>query len=142
MTAMSDSKDVFSAGLPLLLGGELHNSSSSAPAYIDTHVWDRLLSLNCDTVLAPITWQQLEPAEGRFDFTVTDALLSGARRHGLRLVPLWFGAYKNTWSSYAPAWVKQDQARFPRTEIVPGRPSGQLSVFSDNVVRADAAAFA
>jgi Domain of unknown function (DUF5597) len=128
--------------LPLMLGGELHNSSSSAPAHVEAHVWDRLLSLNCDTVLAPITWQQMQPAPGQFDFTVTDALVNGARGRGLRLVPLWFGAYKNTWSSYAPDWVKRDQARFPRAEIVPGRPSGQLSVFSEEVVIADAAAFA
>jgi len=127
--------------LPLMLGGELHNSSGS-PAYLEERVWDRLAALNCDTVLIPITWQQLEPSAGQFDFSIADALVEGARRRSMRLIPLWFGAYKNTWSSYAPDWVKRAQNRYPRAEIIPGSPSGQLSVFSREVLRADAAAFA
>jgi len=127
---------------PLLVGGEVHNSSSSSPAYMDAQVWDRLVALDCQVVLAPITWQLIEPVEGQFDFNTLEALLDGGRQRGIKVIPLWFGAYKNTWSSYVPDWVKRNLRRFPRAELEPGRPSGQLSVFCPAVLRADAAAFA
>lgn len=127
---------------PLLVGGEVHNSSSSSPAYMDTQVWDRMVALDCQVVLTPVSWQLIEPMEGQFDFTTLEALLDGGRKRGIQVIPLWFGAYKNTWSSYAPDWVKRCQRRFLRAELEPGRPSGQLSVFCPEVLRADAAAFA
>ena len=33
----------------------------------------------------------------------------------MRLVLLWFGSWKNSMSCYAPAWVKTDTKRFPRS---------------------------
>jgi hypothetical protein len=53
-------------------------------------------------VLAPIAWEQLEPEEGRFDVGCIDELFEGARAHGLRLVLLWFGSWKNGASTYVP----------------------------------------
>jgi beta-galactosidase GanA len=96
----------------LILGGELHNSSSSSVEYMKD-VWPRLVSMHLNTVLLPIAWETIEPREGKFDFTAVDGLLQGAREHDLRLVILWFGAWKNTYSSYVPAYVKRDEARFP-----------------------------
>jgi beta-galactosidase GanA len=64
-----------------------------------------------------VSWAQLEPEEGSFDYTTLDGLVRNARQNGFRLVLLWFGSWKNTWSSYAPDWVKRDQDRFPRSRI-------------------------
>ncbi|HZC37867.1 MAG TPA: beta-galactosidase, partial [Sphingomicrobium sp.] len=97
----------------LILGGELSNSAASSPAYM-APVWPRLRAMNLNTVLAPVSWQLIEPEEGRFDFSSVDALLAGVRRNHLHLVLLWFGAWKNSMSSYAPSWVRRDEARFPR----------------------------
>ena len=85
----------------LVLGGELHNSSSSSLAYMEP-IWQRMVDLSFNTVLAPVSWMQFEPEERRFEFALVDGLIEGARRHGLRLIFLWFGSWKNGMSSYIP----------------------------------------
>ena len=125
----------------LILGGELHNSSSSSVDYMNA-VWPRLAAMHLNTVLTPVAWETIEPEEGTFDFTNVDGLLEGARKNNLKLVILWFGAWKNTFSSYAPAWVKTDTERFPRVQTSDGRDTERLSPFSTAVRDADARAFA
>ncbi len=125
----------------LVLGGEVHNSSSSSVEYMKT-VWPRLTAMHMNTVVLPVAWETIEPGEGRFDFSVVDGLLQGARENDLKLVFLWFGAWKNTYSSYAPGWVKTDTARFPRVQTSDGRDTERLSPFSAAVRGADARGFA
>jgi len=125
----------------LILGGELHNSSSSSVAYMKP-VWPRLSAMHMNTVLVPVAWETIEPQEGKFDFTVVDGLLQDARANNLKIVILWFGAWKNTYSSYTPAWVKTNIARFPRVQTSDGRDTERLSPFSTVVRDADAQAFA
>lgn len=126
----------------IVIGGELHNSSASCLDYMERQVWDRVTALNCNTVLAPFYWELIEPEEGTFDFTLVDGLIAGARKRNMRLIPLWFGAWKNATSTYAPAWVKTDVVRFPRMQKAPGKNSNTLSSLSDEVCAADARAFA
>ena len=67
------------------------------------NVWPVLKDSNVNTVLANVTWEDIEPEEGTFDFTRLDQGILDARRHGLHLVLLWFGAFKNgTTSRSAP----------------------------------------
>jgi beta-galactosidase GanA len=130
------------AGKPfLVLGGELHNSSSSSIDYMKP-IWPRLSAMHLNTVLVPIAWETIEPEEGKFDFKLVDGLLEGARANNLKLIVLWFGAWKNTYSSYAPAWVKTNEQRFPRVQTSDGRGTERLSPFSTDVCDADARAFA
>lgn len=123
-----------------ILGGELANSSASSLAYLDP-AWARLEKLHLNTVLAPVSWELLEPEEGHFDFARVDGLLQRARAHHVRLVLLWFGSWKNSMSSYVPAWVKRDQARFPRAQLPTGAGVEILSAFSETNLRADSKAF-
>jgi len=125
----------------LVLGGELHNSSSSSIEYMKP-VWPRLAAMHLNTVLLPAAWETIEPEEGKFDFKCVDGLLQGARENNLKLVFLWFGAWKNTYSSYVPAWVKANTERFPRVQTSDGRGTERLSPFSTAVRDADARAFA
>ena len=128
-------------GQPFLIrGGELGNSSGE-PDYLRRY-WSKLKAGNLNTVLVPIYWDVVEPAEGRFDFATLDGVLKDARSHDQRLVLLWFGAWKNSMSCYAPAWVKLDQARFPRSEDSAGRGLEILSPFSAANRDADSKAFA
>jgi len=125
----------------LILGGELHNSSSSSVAYMKP-IWPRLAAMHLNTVLAPIAWETIEPEEGKFDFSVVDGLIHDARQSNLHLVLLWFGSWKNTYSSYVPGWVKRDTDRFPRVQTSDGRDTERLSPFSVTNRDADARAFA
>jgi beta-galactosidase GanA len=129
-------------GKPFLaLAGEVFNNSAATLEYMEP-IWPRLAAMHLNTVLLPVSWAQLEPTEGKFDFRLLDGLIRGARSHNLRLVFLWFGSWKNTWSSYAPDWVKRDYERFSRVHLRDGSATERLSPFCDANRIADARAFA
>ena len=48
----------------LILGGELHNSSSSNLQYMEKQVWPRLKELNLNTVLLPVAWGKYRKRRG------------------------------------------------------------------------------
>ena len=136
----------------LMLAGEVHNSNASTVESMEG-VWQQAEALGLNTLLLPVAWEQLEPEEGRFDFTLVDGLIDQARRRGKHLVLLWFGSWKNGECMYAPAWVKTDLQRFRRAQIVKGKnkaprasmygiPYTSLSYLCTATRDADAAAFA
>lgn len=123
-----------------ILGGELSNSAATCVADID-EVMPRMKALGLNTVLVPAYWELMEPVEGEFDFTLIDRTLRQAREQQLKVVFLWFGAWKNSMSCYAPLWFKQDTRRFPRARTQQGKPLEIASCFSENVFQADNKAF-
>lgn len=125
----------------LILGGEVGNSSVSDPKSLDP-VFDKAVSIGLNTLLVPVEWDQVEPVEGQFDFTVTDALIAEARERNLKLVILWFGAWKNSMSTYAPSWVKTDYKLFTRARSTDGMAQDILSAFDEDTLKADVKAFA
>src|SRR5918992_514191 len=72
-------------GAPYLILGAQVNNSSAWPAALPK-VWPAVEQMQANTVFVPIAWEQIEPAEGRFDFSFLDTLLGQAREHGLRVV--------------------------------------------------------
>jgi beta-galactosidase GanA len=125
----------------LLIAGELGNSSASSLTYMAPH-WAKLRAEHLNTVLTPVSWELIEPREGQFDWSSVDGLLAAARANHLKLVLLWFGAWKNSMSTYAPAWVKRDTARFPRVHVPNGGAVDILSAFAPATLAADQRAFA
>ncbi|WP_084591936.1 DUF5597 domain-containing protein [Novosphingobium sp. MBES04] len=128
-------------GAPFLMLGAQINNSSSWPAAMPG-VWPAMEAMHVNTVEAPIGWEQIEPEEGKFDFSAVDTLLEEARAHDVRLVLLWFATWKNTNPQYAPAWVKLDNARFPRMRRGDGTFHYALSPFAKSTLEADSRAFA
>ena len=124
----------------VILGGELSNSAATSVGDID-EVLPRMKQLGLNTVLVPVYWELMEPVEGQMDFTLIDRTIDVARQQGLKIVPLWFGAWKNSMSCYAPEWFKRDVKRFPRAMTAEGKPLEIASCFSDNVLQADQKAF-
>jgi hypothetical protein len=125
----------------LVLAGELTNNSATSVEYMKP-IWAKLVEAKLNTVLATVAWNQIEPQEGKFDFSVVDGIIRDARSHNLRLVLLWFASWKNSLSSYPPDWVKKDFERFPRAQVAGGKSIELLSPLSDANRDADARAFA
>jgi len=124
----------------LILGGEMANTASSDLAYMDT-VWPQMTRLNLNTVIVGMGWAWVEPEEGKFDFSLVDGLLEGARKNHEHVIFIWFGSWKNSISSFAPGWVKRDSTRFPRVRIYGGLPVEILSPFSKETLAADTRAY-
>ncbi len=131
----------------LILGGELHNSSPSNAEYMRP-IWTKLTDMNLNTVIGAASWELVEPVEGQFDFSTVDTQITEARKHGLKLILIWFGTWKSTSGSYAPMWVKTNRERFPMVQTKSGHqkmPFGVsfegISVFGKDIVAADAKAF-
>lgn len=124
----------------LILGGELHNSSSSSLDYMKP-IWPKLAAMNLNTVVTPLSWELIEPEEGKYDFSLVDGLLSQARENHERIVFLWLASWKNGMSSYPPVWVKRDTKRYPRV-VIDGNEVNILSTFGKATEEADARAFA
>ncbi len=124
----------------LMLCGELHNSSTGSAHHM-APIWQRMAAKHLNTVLAAVTWELVEPEEGRFDFTLVDSIITGARAQGLRIGLLWFGAWKNGASTYVPSWVKRSPKRFPLACFKGGEPTNTLSALGKNTLEADKRAF-
>lgn len=82
-------------GRPFLVrGAELQNSSFSSLEHM-ADIWPKMVAMNVNTVLGSISWETVEPEEGHFDFSIVDQVVEAARSHGLKLILLWFGTWKN-----------------------------------------------
>lgn len=125
----------------LMMGGELGNSSASNMAYM-MPVWPKVKKMHLNTLVAPVYWELLEPNEGKFNFTLIDDLVAGARKNHMKLVLLWFGTWKNSMSVYVPAWIKTNVSRFPRAKTFAGESQEIITPFSKNALDADKKAFA
>ncbi len=124
----------------LILGGELGNSSVSSHEYMRP-IWPKLRQMNLNTVFAPVYWELMEPSKGQFDFSLVDSLIKNARLNKMRLVLLWFGAWKNSMSCYTPAWIKTSSQSFQRALDKNNVQQEILTPFNRNNLEADKKAF-
>ena len=124
----------------LLLAGELSNSAATSPADIRKAL-KQMKNSRVNSVFVPAYWEFIEPDEGKYDFALVDSVITTARKHDLKIVFLWFGAWKNSMSCYAPLWVKENTKRFPRSLTENGKPLEICTAFSDNLLQADKRAF-
>lgn len=128
-------------GKPFLMLGAQINNSSSWPGTLPV-VWPALEALHVNTMEAPVYWEQMEPQEGKFDFSNVDLLVNGAREHHLRVVLLWFGTWKNGQNHYVPEWVKSNPKKYPREITADGKLLDVQSPNSSTNLEADKHAFA
>ena len=124
----------------IILGAEAHNSACTSRKYME-NVWNKASDINCNTILAPVYWELIEPEEGRFEFSLVRELIEDARAHNMRLVLLWFGSWKNGRSTYVPKWIKTDLARFPRVLDEDGVRLNILSMFDSEVLNVETKSF-
>ena len=135
----------------IMLCGELNNSTSSTAVAVDDYL-QKAVALGMNSVIASLSWELVEPEEGKFDFSTIDMLMEKARAYDLKLVLIWFASWKNAQCFYAPQWVKKDLQRFPRAEVVKGQKQYHLDMYggirmttlsylSQETCQADAKAF-
>lgn len=124
----------------LVLGGELGNSTASSLDYMRPF-WSKFTAMHLNTILSPVYWELIEPEEDNFDFTLVDSIINTSYKNNLHVILLWFGSWKNSMSCYAPAWVKTNEAKFPRAQNQQGKGLEILSAFSKNNLNADSKAF-
>lgn len=135
----------------VMLAGELHNSNSSTPEAMEASC-QKAVELGMNSVIATLSWELVEPQEGKFDFSSVDMVIGKAREHGLKLELIWFASWKNAQCYYAPEWVKKDLSRFPRAQMEKGRNHittgapfhmsySTLSYLGQETCKADARAF-
>lgn len=124
----------------IIIGGETGNSMASS----DNDVAECLRIADehgYNTVLFPASWELIEPEKGLFDFTSIDNIIRRATDERIKVGLLWFGAWKNSMSCYAPAWFKNDSKTYPRARTATGKPLEIASAFSEEVYKADESAF-
>ena len=124
----------------LALACELGNSSSSSAEYMVPH-WKALKQAGINTALAVVTWEMIEPEQGKYDFSSVDRIVAEARENDLKLCLLWFGSWKNGMSSYQPLYIKLDSERYPLAETPQGKKLPILSSLGAYTRDADAAAY-
>lgn len=129
-------------GKPFLaLAGELAGSSATSARYMEPF-WPEFRKAGLNTLLATVYWEQLEPEEGKFDFTRVDDLIREARKNDMHLVFLWFASWKNGMTSHIPLWMKENQQKYALAETKEGKSVSILSTFCEANRDADARAFA
>jgi hypothetical protein len=125
----------------ICVAGELSNTASSDRETTQATI-ARLAQANFNTILTVVSWDLVEPEEGKFDFSMIDYQIEAARANNVRLVFLWMASWKNGLSHFPPLWVKANQDRFPRVVNGQGKTLEILSTLSENTRNADARAFA
>jgi hypothetical protein len=129
------------AGKPFtMVCGELHNSTASAPDYFDEAL-KNAQQMQVNSVIASVSWEQLEPEEHHYNFSLTDHIIKAAHAAHLKLVLIWFASWKNGESSYMPLWAKKDTKRFFRIRDRSGKEMSAVSPFCQAAMQADAKAF-
>jgi hypothetical protein len=131
---------LFVDGAPyLMLGAQSHNSSAW-PGTLPK-VWAAMDDLHANTLEIPVYWEQFEPEPGKFDPSIVDLMIKGAREHNVRLVFLWFGTWKNGSGHYIPLWAKSHPEMFTHITGSRGRHVDSPSPLAEACMKADMKAF-
>ncbi len=132
-----DGKPFFPLGCESLYvsGYGVRNQSETEAAF------KSLQDTHGNTAMIDIYWDQINPKENEYDFSIIDTLLAIARRYEVKLILLWFGTWKNGNMDYAPSWMKTDPERFKRVISPTGKILWNLSSHCPANLEADKKAF-
>lgn len=121
LKTLNNRQALFVDGKPFIaLSVQLNCDDCFTPEGMD-YLLPHARKMGCNTVQLLLYWREVEPEEGRFDFSSLQHLLEEAEKNELKIVLNWFGAYKNLCLFYAPDYVKEDTGRFPRIRYRDGQ---------------------
>jgi hypothetical protein len=108
-------------GQPFLILGMQWDCDSCYSAEEMDPLFAHADKLGCNTAALPLYWNEIEPREGEYQFDMLDHRIEMARANNLKVVLIWFGAYKNGCMNYAADYVKDDPSRFRRVRTAEGK---------------------
>lgn len=123
-----------------VLGGQSGNSNNW-PA-VHENLFKVMSNMNANTLEVPIYWEEIEPVQGKFDFTSVKTIIDRARENDIRLVLLWFATWKNGSNHYMPEWMKLDSKKYYNIVGNDGRAVDAPSPHCEAAMELDAKAFA
>ena len=127
-------------GEPFFMFGGQSANSSTWPKMLPG-VWSTIESMHANTLEIPIYWEQFEPEQGKYDYSMIQMVLDQARERDVRLVLLWFATWKNGSNHYMPQWMKNDPQKYPNLMNQEGRYVDSPSPHATAAMEADAKAF-
>lgn len=127
-------------GEPFFMFGGQSANSSTWPKMLPG-VWSTIESMHANTLEIPIYWEQFEPEQGKYDYSMIQMVLDQARERDVRLVLLWFATWKNGSNHYMPQWMKNDPQKYPNLMNKEGRYVDSPSPHATASMEADAKAF-
>ena len=83
----------------------------------------------------------LSEEEGKYDFSILDNVILGARKENLKLILIWFGLWKNAESMYVPSWMKKDPKKYFLIKNIYGESTNTISPLCLDAINKDADAF-
>lgn len=122
------------------LGAQAYNSSGYTMEELEP-LWEACRLMHANTCAVAVSWERIEPEEGCFSTSIVGEIIRRCKKESLKLVLLWFGAWKNGHMKYVPGWVKKDRERFPRVLTHDGYEIANLSSFHEETFSADCRAF-
>ncbi len=120
MHDLNGRKAFFIDGGPFLILGLQWDCDTPFAREISDPLYAPAAKMGCNTAVLPLYWREIEPEEGKYDVSGLDHRIELARRHGLRVVLVWFASYKNGCLNYAPDFVKAGTGRFRRAHRADG----------------------
>ncbi len=97
-------------------------------------------ALGANTAALPLYWREVEPTPNDYDFRMVDERIHQARANGLHVILLWFATWKNACTFYAPEYIRDDPATYPRALDRSGQRLVSLCPSEERTWRRDRAA--
>jgi endo-1,4-beta-xylanase len=107
--APADSLRALGAKVGLRIGTAVNSDELGSDATYDSITADQFSTVTAENVMK---WDTIEPAQGQYDFTQADALVSFARAHG-QLVR----GHNLVWANQQPAWFTAEAASLSPDQI-------------------------
>lgn len=127
-------------GKPFTILGAQSGNSSNWPS-MHGPLFEIMHSLNANTLETPIYWEEIEPQEGKYDFSSVKTIIDRAREEDMRLVLLWFATWKNGSNHYMPQWMKLDSKKYFNVVGKDGKPVDSPSPHCTAAMEKDTKAF-
>jgi hypothetical protein len=127
-------------GRPFLVLGLQWDCDSCFSAEEMNPLFPHAARMGANTAALPLYWREVEPEPDGYDFRMVDERIRQAHANALHVILLWFATWKNACTFYAPDYIRDDHATYPRAVDRSGRLLVSLCPSGETTWRRDCAA--